>query len=211
MRMRKKKHREERMSNCAELMIQTPINKDRVADYFENENPIHLEIGCGKGGFITSLAEINPDINYLAIEKNGDVLVLAMEKAKEKNLKNIRFIYGDAGFLSDIISQGECQRIYINFCDPWHKNCHAKRRLTHRNYIELYKSILSSVSGEVFFKTDNKKLFEFTLNECADIGIRMKNITLDLHNSDYQGNIMTEYEKLFSEQGMPIYRLEMHF
>ena len=211
MRMRRKKHREDRMEKCADLMLKEPFPKGEILKVFKNENPVHIEIGCGKGGFITSLAEENPDINYIAIEKNGDVLVLAMEKAVNKGLKNVRFIYGDATYLNDIVDVGEISRIYINFCDPWHKSGHAKRRLTHRNYLEKYKNLLSPKNGEVFFKTDNRKLFEFSLNECADLGLKMSNITLDLHNSGYEGNIMTEYEKLFSEQGMPIYRMEIHF
>lgn len=211
MRMRRKKHREERMEKCAEIMLQEPFPKNELKKVFGNENPIHIEIGCGKGGFITALAEKNPDINYVAIEKNGDVLVLAMEKVVEKCLENVRFIFGDATFLKDVISEWECSRIYINFCDPWHKSGHAKRRLTHRNYLELYKRLLAPQNGEVFFKTDNKKLFEFSLNECADLNLKMRNISLDLHNSNYAENIMTEYEKLFSEQGMPIYRMEIKF
>ena len=199
------------MESCAEIMMQQPFPKGEMKAVFGNENPIHMEIGCGKGGFITQLAYQNPNINYIAIEKNGDVLVLAMEKAKNLGLENVRFIYGDATFLNDIVAPGEINRLYINFCDPWHKSGHAKRRLTHRNYLELYKTLLEPTSGEVFFKTDNRKLFEFSLNECADLGLKMRNITLDLHNSGYEGNIMTEYEKLFSEQGMPIYRLEIQY
>lgn len=211
MRMRRKKHREERMENCIDIMLKEPFPKGETYKVFGNENPIHIEIGCGKGGFITTLAENNPDINYIAIEKNGDVLVLAMEKVMQKGLKNVRFIFGDATFINDIVAPGEISRIYINFCDPWHKTGHAKRRLTHRNYLEIYKNLLESTNGEVFFKTDNRKLFEFSLNECVDLGLKMRNITLDLHNSGYEGNIMTEYEKLFSEQGMPIYRMEIMY
>ncbi|MFA7636901.1 MAG: tRNA (guanosine(46)-N7)-methyltransferase TrmB [Monoglobales bacterium] len=209
--MRRKKHREERMEKCADIMLQQPFPKGEMKKVFGNENPIHMEIGCGKGGFVTTLAEQNPDINYLAIEKNGDVLVLAMEKAKSMGIKNVKFIFGDATFIEDIVSPGEISRIYINFCDPWHKSGHAKRRLTHRNYLETYKRLLCDNNGEVFFKTDNRKLFEFSLNECADLGLKMSNISLDLHNSNYVGNIMTEYEKLFSEQGLPIYRLEIRY
>ena len=199
------------MENCADIMLHEPFPKGEMKMVFKNENPVHIEIGCGKGGFITALAEKNPDINYIAIEKNGDVLVLAMEKAVQKGLKNVRFIFGDASFLNDIVAPGEISRIYINFCDPWHKTGHAKRRLTHRNYLEIYKKLLEPKNGDVFFKTDNRKLFEFSLNECADLGLKMRNITLDLHNSGYEGNIMTEYEKLFSEQGMPIYRMEIQY
>ena len=114
MRMRRKKHREDRMEKCSELMIKEPFPKGEIIKVFNNENPIHIEIGCGKGGFITSLAENNPDINYIAIEKNGDVLVLAMEKAVNKGLKNVRFIYGDATYLNDIFDNDEISRRYIN-------------------------------------------------------------------------------------------------
>ncbi len=199
------------MEICSSVMIQEPFPKGEIKKVFGNENPIHIEIGCGKGGFITELACTNPDVNYIAVEKNGDVLVLAMEKAMAKGLKNVRFIFGDATHLEDIVAPGEINRIYINFCDPWHKSGYAKRRLTHRNYLAIYKKLLEPTGGEVFFKTDNRKLFEFSLNECADTGLKMRNITLDLHNSGYEGNIMTEYEKLFSEQGMPIYRLEIQY
>ena len=130
------------MENCSEIMLFEPFPKGEVKKVFGNENPVHIEIGCGKGGFITALAEKNPDVNYIAIEKNGDVLVLAMEKAVNLGLKNVRFIYGDATFLNDIVAPGEISRIYINFCDPWHKTGHAKRRLTHRNYLEIYKELL---------------------------------------------------------------------
>lgn len=211
MRMRRKKHREERIEKCLDIMINEPFPKGELKKVFGNENPIHIEIGCGKGGFITQLAMKNPDINYIAIEKNGDVIVLAMEKAKQLGLNNVRFIYGDANYLTDIVAEGECSRIYINFCDPWHKTGYAKRRLTHRNYLNTYKSLLEPSKGEVFFKTDNRPLFEFSLNECTDLGLKMRNISLDLHNSKYEGNIMTEYEKLFSDKGMPIYRLEILF
>ena len=196
--------------------------RDYLAGSFENfsddlrkifggsEKPIHIEIGCGKGKFIRELAERNPDTNYLAIEKNLDVLVLAMEKVKAAELKNVKFYPGDANFLKEIDSKTKCDRIYINFCDPWKKTYQAKRRLTHERYLEVYKKILKS-GGEVHFKTDNKMLFEFSLNSFADYGLRMKNITLDLHQSKFEGNIMTEYETLFSQQGMPIYRCEVVF
>ena len=210
MRMRKKKHRDERIEKCNEIVIKEPFPKGKWSAVFENQNKIYLEIGCGKGKFINETAKNNPDINFIAIEKNLDVALLAMEKACNAGLTNIRFICGNADSLEDIIAPGECSRIYINFCDPWHKTKHAKRRLTHRRYIELYQSLLPK-GGELHFKTDNKKLFEFSLNEFCDSNIKLKNISLDLHLTPCEWNVMTEYEQLFSQQGMPIYRLEAIF
>lgn len=210
MRMRKKKHRDERIENCGELVISGSFPKGKWSDVFGNDNKIYLEIGCGKGRFITETAKHNPGINFIAIEKNLDVALLAMEKAQKAELSNIRFICNNADLLEEIIMPGECSRIYINFCDPWHKAKHAKRRLTHRRYIELYQSLLPQY-GEIHFKTDNKNLFEFSLNEFCDMNIKLKNISLDLHAKPCEWNIMTEYEQLFSQQGMPIYRLEAVF
>ncbi len=211
MRMRRKKHREERMESCSNLII------DDIFDYsadlkaaFDKKAPLHLEIGCGKGGFISQLAEINPDINYIAFEKNFDVLVLAMEKVKAKKLENVKFFPGNADALGQLDAQKSVDRLYINFCDPWHKWGHRKRRLTHERYLAIYKRLMAD-GGEIHFKTDNAPLFEFSLNSFSDFGMKLKNITLDLHNSRFEGNVMTEYEKLFSEKGQPIYRCEASF
>ena len=210
MRMRKKKHRDVRIENCGAIVIRAPFPRGEWATVFGNDNKIYLEIGCGKGRFITETAKNNPDINFIAIEKNLDVALLAMEKATRSGLTNIRFICDNADLLEEVVAPGECSRIYINFCDPWHKAKHAKRRLTHRRYIELYRRLLPQ-NGEIHFKTDNKKLFEFSLNEFCDMQIKLKNISLDLHATPCEWNVMTEYEQLFSEQGMPIYRLEALF
>ena len=210
MRMRKKKHRDERIESCGEIVIKQPFPKGRWHEIFGSQNAIYLEIGCGKGRFITETAKKYPEINFIAIEKNMDVALLAMEKAREMGLSNIRFVCDNADFLEEIVLPGECSRIYINFCDPWHKTKHAKRRLTHRRYIEIYKKLLPKC-GEIHFKTDNKNLFEFSLNEFCDMDIKLKNISLDLHAKPCEGNVMTEYEKQFSSQGMPIYRLEAVF
>ena len=211
MRMRRKKHREERLENCAEIMIQDIFEYEAdLTKAFERTAPLHLEIGCGKGGFISTLAELNPDINYIAFEKNLDVLVLAAEKVAEKGLTNVRFVPGDAEALGQLSEQQSADRIYINFCDPWHKWGHRKRRLTHERYLAIYERLMKS-NGEIHFKTDNAPLFEFSLNSFSDYGMKLKNITLDLHNSRFEGNVMTEYEKLFSEKGQPIYRCEAIF
>ena len=211
MRMRKKANREARLEKCNEINIQSPADfKGKWAEKFGNSNPIRLEIGCGKGGFISGLAALNPDINFIAMEKCTDVIIMAMEKIKNSGLKNVLFINGDAAELPEILEKGEIERIYVNFCDPWPKSHHKKRRLTHSNFLNIYKSILPS-GGELHFKTDNRKLFEFSLNEFAGFDVKMQNICLDLHASNFEGNIMTEYEKNFSEKGFHIFRCELVF
>ena len=211
MRMRKKKHREDRLDACSHLLIDDITEYgNTLKDIFGEDKPLHIEIGCGKGKFITELAARNPDINYIAFEKNLDVLVLASEKIKNAGLGNVRFVAGDASILEQMNIENEIDRIYINFCDPWKKKRQAKRRLTHENFLKLYEKLLVN-DGEDHFKTDNTKLFEFSLNSFSAYGLIMKNITLDLHNSEFEGNIMTEYETLFSEKGQPIYRCEVVF
>ena len=213
MRMRRKKHREDRLEACSEYILgDFSLYYNDIKGVFPDRknNELHIEIGCGKGKFINELAQKNPDINYIAFEKNLDVLVLAVEKTKNAGLSNLKYVAGDVSALGNVDSETKCSRIYINFCDPWKKSGHAKRRLTHSNFLNIYKNVLNS-NGEIFFKTDNKNLFEFSLNSFSDFGLRLKNITLDLHNSNYEGNIRTEYETLFSEKGNPIYRCEAIF
>lgn len=211
MRMRKKKHREERLNECANYFIEDfSLIKDDIKNVFDNDNPIYLEIGCGKGRFITETARLNPDINFIAAEKNLDVLVLAAEKVKNAELKNVKFIAIDANIFETFSTKTKFDRIYINFCDPWKKKRQAKRRLTHQRFLNIYKNILVK-NGEIHFKTDNVDLFEFSLNSFSDFGLRLKNISLNLHKSDFEGNVMTEYEELFSKKGQPIYRCEVIF
>lgn len=210
MRMRNKKNRLPRMQRCEDIWIKDAKSaKGSWHTLFGNDNPIHIEIGCGKGGFVAGMAAQNPDINYVAIERYENVLVLAMEKVKNAALTNILFIDGDAMLLDEYFQDGEFERIYLNFSDPWPKKKTAKRRLTHTNFLNIYSRLLPD-GGGVFFKTDNRALFEFSLNSFADADFKMKNITFDLHNSGFEGNVMTEYEKKFSEEGMPIYRVEAY-
>ena len=211
MRMRKKKHLDERLAACSDLILYD------IADYqndikaiFNNSNPLRMEIGCGKGRFILETAKQNPDINFIAIEKNLNVLVLAAEKIKNANIENVKFIAGDANMLREFDTKSKCDIIYINFCDPWHKYPYRKRRLTHENFLCLWEKLLNE-KGEIHFKTDNQKLFEFSLNSFSDYDMKLKNITLDLHNSGFENNVMTEYEMLFSQKGQPIYRCEAIF
>ena len=208
MRMRKKKNLDARWERCERYLVENPEDmKGKWAEFFGNGNEIHLEIGCGKGGFITGMAQKYPDINFIAVEKVRDVMVMAMEKAADAQLGNVVFMDMDAEKIEDIFEKGEISRIYLNFSDPWKKNKQAKRRLTHKRFLDRYKNVLP-LGGYVWFKTDNRALFEFSLNSFAEEDFKMRNISLDLHNSKFEDNVMTEYETRFSEMGMPIYRVE---
>ena len=183
--------------------------KGRWHDLFKNNNPIHIEIGMGKGHFLTQLALQNPDINYIGIEKFSSVLLRASEKLETIELNNVKIINIDALMLNEYFDTNEVARINLNFSDPWPKNAHAKRRLTSNRFLPLYENILAK-DGEIHFKTDNRLLFEFSLESLNNYGMILSNISLDLHNSDFPNNVMTEYEEKFSKFG-PIYRLEARF
>ena len=175
---------------------------------FGNSNPVHIEIGMGKGRFITTLASMNPDINYVGIEKYSSVLLRAVEKQDELCLPNLRFIRMDAENITSVFGKEEVDRIYLNFSDPWPKDRHAKRRLTSRQFFARYDEILKS-TGRVEFKTDNRPLFDFSVEEVNEAGWKLSVCTYDLHNDEklMEGNVMTEYEERFSSQGNPICKL----
>ena len=177
-------------------------------ELFGNDNPIHIEIGMGKGQFIMELARRNPDINYIGIEKYSSVLVRALEKRElEPEMTNLYFIRMDAEYITDVFDTNEVDRIYLNFSDPWPKDRHAKRRLTSTHFLSLYDQLLAP-EGRVIFKTDNRGLFDFSLEQVPEAGWILENYTYDLHNSEYnESNIMTEYETKFSAMGTPINRL----
>lgn len=219
MRMRKKKHLNERLDAVSELLLPIePHNPDirRAADepkyydiekIFGNKNPLQLEIGCGKGQFIAEIAKRNPDINYIAIEVCDDVAVLAAEKIKAAGLSNVRFMITGAEFLRKYIKDDSVERIYLNFSCPFPKVRYAKHRLTAVGFLELYKAILKK-GAEIHQKTDNMHFFEFSIENYTEVGYKLQNISLDLHNSGFEGNIITEYEQRFLDLGQPIYRLE---
>lgn len=176
-------------------------------ELFENNNPLHIEIGTGKGRFLMTLAEQNPDINYVGIEKFSSVLIRAIEKQRELALPNLYFIRMDAENIEEVFAEGEVDRIYLNFSDPWPKDRHAKRRLTSKQFFARYDKILDK-NGRVEFKTDNRDLFDFSVESVKEAGWNLSVVTYDLHNSDMnEGNIMTEYEIKFSEMGNPIHKL----
>ncbi len=209
MRMRKKRHFDERLERVSGRLVESPAEyKGKWHELFDNDNPIYIEIGSGKGRFIAGMAKQHPDINFIAVDVIPDCILMALEKTADEEYKNLRFIIADAALLPECFEKDEIDRVYLNFSDPWKKKKQAKRRLTHQNFLNVYKRFLK-INGSVCFKTDNRALFEFSLNSfAADRNFLMNNISLDLHNSDFEGNVMTEYEQKFSEQGMPIYRLE---
>lgn len=212
MRLRKKPWGDNELNTNDRFIHKPEENKGGWKEIFGNDNPIHIEIGTGKGQFLTTMSLLNPNINYVAIERQTNVIVSALKKGREKGVgKNIVFFVADVKELLNYFEPEEIDRIYINFCDPWpNKKKWAKRRLTHKNFLNLYEELFPK-GGEVFFKTDNTLLFEFSLNEFADKGWRLHNISLDLHNSSFEGNVKTEYEEKFSGKGMPIYRLEAYY
>ncbi len=212
MRMRKKRNFDERLDRVSERLVENPAEfKGRWNTLFGNDNPIYIEIGSGKGRFISEMARLHPDVNFIAIDVIPDCILMALEKTAELEYNNLRYIIADASGLADTFEADEISRVYLNFSDPWKKNKQAKRRLTHRNFLDVYKKFLKK-DGLLCFKTDNKSLFEFSLNSIsADRDFMLRNISLDLHNSDFEGNVMTEYEEKFSLQGYPIYRLEAKY
>lgn len=177
-------------------------------EIFGNDNPLQLEIGMGKGKFIMELAKRNPDINYIGIEKYSSVLIRAIEKQQEEEVPNLKFLRFDAEYLCDIFDREEVDKIYLNFSDPWPKDRHAKRRLTSRQFLARYEQVLKK-DGLVEFKTDNRALFDFSLEEYKEAGWEMIAHTFDLHNDEdlVQGNVMTEYEEKFSAAGNPIHKM----
>ena len=209
MRMRKKKHGAERIAACAELLIPSSESLSLGLDsFFPEDKPVHLEIGCGKGNFACGMAKKHPEINFVAMEKIADVCCIALEKAKasadERACDNLRFFIGDARILADFVPAHSVDCIYLNFSDPWPKSGHAKRRLTHRGFLEIYRKLLKP-GGMLKFKTDNVGLFDFSLEEFEAAGLPIEWMTRDLHASEKNdNNVMTEYEKNFSEKGFSI-------
>ncbi len=209
MRMRKKKHGAERIAACSELLIEDcEVLRGGFGEVFSQSAPVHMEIGCGKGNFAVGMSELHGDINFIAVEKVADVCCVALEKAKarkeNRERDNLRFIIGDARFLAENVQEHSLDCIYLNFSDPWPKSGHAKRRLTHRGFLEMYRRMLKE-GGVLKIKTDNVGLFDFTLEELEAFGAEILFSTRDLHSSEKnEGNVMTEYEKNFSEKGFTI-------
>ncbi len=220
MRMRKKKNLDSRLEAVKDYILDLPLGDERdfnkaieeksLIDYkeiFGNSNPVRMEIGCGRGQFAMEIAKRHPDVNFIAVEKVLNVIVLACEKAKKEGLTNIKFICGSAEYLPKFIPEKSIELLYLNFSCPYPKARYARHRLTHRFFLDIYRNLLKE-GAEIHQKTDNMHFFEFSIAELSQSGWKIKNVSLDLHNSDFEGNIVTEYEKRFSDLGQPIYRLE---
>ncbi|MCZ0755173.1 tRNA (guanosine(46)-N7)-methyltransferase TrmB [Anoxybacillus sp. J5B_2022] len=211
MRLRNKPWAKEKIAAYPQYIIPNPGQyKGRWHGLFGNHQPIHIEIGTGKGQFITGMAKANPHINYIGIELYESVIVSALDKLIEHDLPNLRLLNMNAKDLSNVFAAGEVERIYLNFSDPWPKKRHEKRRLTYRSFLELYEQILVD-EGEIHFKTDNQGLFEYSLVSFSQYGLVLTFVSLDLHHSNFVGNIMTEYEEKFAAKGNRIYRCEAKY
>ncbi len=222
MRMRRMKNLDECIDSFGDYFIRvdygnqnSSIVEEKDIHYFDyeklfgNSNPVELEIGCGKGQFITELAKRTPDINYFAVEKNPSVLAMAARKALDEGVKNVRFMCCSAEYLERYFQPKSIGRLYLNFSCPFPKGTYRNRRLTYPKFLEIYKKILTD-DAEIHQKTDNMHFFEFSIEQFSQNGFGLKNVTLDLHHSGFEGNIVTEYEQRFLDLGQPIYRLEAY-
>ena len=207
MRMRKRHNLDSRMEKCAELLTGEPEKlRGSWRGEFGHEGKLFLELGCGKGRFTVDTAAGNSDALLIAVEKVPDAMIIAMERAKERGLENVRFIEGDAAKLKEMFANGEIDRIYINFCDPWPKSRDAKFRLTAPSFLRIYHDLLSA-GGEIHFKTDNTPLFDWSIEQFAAEGWALNKVTHDWHADGVCG-VLTDYEAKFLESGLKINRLE---
>lgn len=208
MRLRNVPGAREAIADNVMAINEPTVLKGKWKEEFGNDNPIRIEIGMGKGKFITTLAQENPDINYVGIEKYSSVLIRAIERCQDIEVPNLRFIRMDAEYICDVFENEEVDRIYLNFSDPWPKDRHAKRRLTSKQFFDRYNDILKK-DGLVEFKTDNDLLFQFSLEQVPEAGWNLVEQTWDLHNDEklVKGNVMTEYEEKFSSMGNAIHKL----
>ena len=219
MRMKRKKNLDERIDASQDyltimknesLNYNDALNENHIINFkelFGNDNPVYLEVGSGKGQFGCTFAKQNPDKNILCVERNRNVLILAIDNAREMGLDNIRFLCGTAEYLPSYIGENTVEEIYLNFSCPFPKHKHIAHRLTNPRFLEIFKRIMKP-DGVICQKTDNMHFFEYSLEQFSACGFKLSNISLDLHGSDFEGNIVTEYEHKFSSMGCPIYRLE---
>ena len=207
MRLRNVPGSREDIANSEFVIQDAEKYRGEISSLFPSKQPLFIEIGMGKGQFITTLAKTNPDINYIGIEKYSSVLIRAIEKQTELELPNLKFIRMDAENINDVFAENEVDGIYLNFSDPWPKDRHAKRRLTSRQFFARYEKLLNP-EGKIQFKTDNSALFDFSLEEVESANFKATEVSYDLHNSEWnEENVMTEYEERFSAKGNPIKRV----
>lgn len=194
--------------STSRFVVQNPKErKNKWKELFGNTHPLHIEIGMGKGRFIMDMARLHPEINYIGIEKYSSVLIRGIQKMESEELPNLYFIRMDAEEIMEVFGREEIEKIYLNFSDPWPKDRHAKRRLPSHEFLDRYNEILTK-EGNLEFKTDNKELFTFALEQLEPAGWHLDKVTYDLHNDEamMEGNVMTEYEEKFSSKGNPIYK-----
>jgi len=216
MRLRKKKDAKAILQQQTDLVVLDPAKyKGNWRAFFGNDRPIHAELGMGKGLFISTMSVRHPDINFVGVDRYDELIRRASVKADAmwreaygRRPDNLALVLHNVEHLTDMFGDGEVERIYLNFSDPWPKKRHVKRRLTHPRFLAMYAKVLKP-SGEIHFKTDSAELFEYSLNTFSDFGFRLRNITFNLHAGGlHPDHVMTEYEQKFVEQGKPIYRCE---
>ncbi len=207
MRLRNVKGAKDIINNSKYVILDYDKYRGKFNELFNNSNDICIEIGTGKGKFITELARLNPNINYIGIEKYDSVLVRALEKVENDNIPNLRFIRMDATEIDSVFDK-EIDTIYLNFSDPWPKVRHTNRRLTSICFLKKYDNLFKD-NMHIIFKTDNRHLFEFSVKEFTTYGYLINDICLNLHDEDLEDNISTEYEEKFSKKGMPIYKIDV--
>jgi tRNA (guanine-N7-)-methyltransferase len=211
MRLRNKPWAKDKIEQNPQYVVANPEqHRGKWHEVFGNNQPIHIEVGTGKGNFITEMAKEHPDINYFGIELYDSVIISALDRLIEADLPNLRLLHVNAADLGKYFAKNDVDRVYLNFSDPWPKTRHEKRRLTYKDFLKLYEDIMVD-GGEIHFKTDNQGLFEYSLMSFSQYGLLLKFISLDLHKSELEGNIMTEYEQKFSEKGNRIYRCEVKY
>lgn len=210
MRMRYKPWAEDYLKKEPNIVDIDGSHAGRISEWFDNDQPIYIEVGSGRGQFITTLAAKHPEINFISMEREKSVMIKVLDKVIEQGLTNIKLICNDAIELNDYFKDGEVSKLYLNFSDPWPKKRHTKRRLTYQTYLALYKQVLKD-DGEIHFKTDNRGLFAYSLESMSQFGMYFTKINLNLHEEDDEENIETEYERKFSDKGSRIYRMEAKF
>ncbi|MRH42811.1 tRNA (guanosine(46)-N7)-methyltransferase TrmB [Aquibacillus halophilus] len=211
MRARNKPWADDFLKENNHIVELTPFDhKDKWKTVFNDNNPIHLEIGTGKGQFITGMAKQHKDVNFIGIEIAKSIIVSAVQKVSDSEQGNIRLINEDAKDLREFFGENEVEKIYLNFSDPWPKSRHEKRRLSYNTFLEQYRDILTE-NGEIILKTDNKSLFEYSLVSFSKFGMELDEVLLNLHEENDPLNVMTEYEEKFSEKGQAIYRCKASF
>jgi tRNA (guanine-N7-)-methyltransferase len=218
MRMHKKGHLEERLSACSQILTVADLtekNMKRAVEtkeylplttIFGNDNPVHLEIGCGKGKFVVEMAKLYHNINFVAVEKVSNVIIDAVEQVVKEGLKNVYFLNCAAEVLPKYFKEGTFERIYLNFSNPLPKLGYAKQRLTHPRFLAIYKNLLKP-NGEIWQKTDSEELYNFSLQSFKECDFEIMSTCTDLKNNPFEGNVITEHERKFMEQGLPIYRI----